>query len=127
MFKRVELAGAIALAGLYDSSGRDLKSSAIHWNGYGRGAAAYFAFDPAKTIWILHEGRPLDPPDKEIPYPRAADKCVIGNNSRKVPYADELCFLLQNMMARSSQPFIHQVPPEGDTIPDALFYWGGDE
>jgi len=44
-----------------------------------------------------------------------------------VPYADVLVLLLQNMMARKRQPLIHQIPPSGGRIPDALFYWSGDE
>jgi hypothetical protein len=31
------------------------------------------------------------------------------------------------MIAQNPQPFIYQIPPAGDRIPDALFYWSGDE
>ncbi len=123
----IEKTEAFELAGLYDPAGNDLTRPAITWNPCGKGFAGYFAFDLAKTVWLLHQGKPLAPPSAEMPYPRAADHTVLGNNSRKVPYADEMCFLLQNMMARHPQPFIYQLPPEQEKIPDALLYWGGDE
>ena len=114
------------LGNLYDTAGNDMNQSVITWRRFGKGYAGYFAFDVPKTVWLLHQGRPLyginDGRNR-----RTYCLQVIGNNSRKVPYADVLVFLLQNMIAQNPQPFIYQIPPAGDRIPDALFYWSGDE
>lgn len=121
----------VELARLYDTTGKDLEHPAITWHSYGNGYTGYFAFDVAKTIWVLHQGRPITvtPRDRANPRltPRTSEMQVIGNNSRKAAYADEIAFILQNMVAQNPQPFIYQIPPDGDKIPDALLYWGGDE
>lgn len=95
---------------------------AITWHTYGQGAAGYFAFDLAKTVWLLHQGRPLSLERVG----RTNHMSVLAGNSYKVPYADEMLHLLQNMLAQRIQPFIHQIPPDGDTVPQALLFWGGD-
>jgi len=121
-------AGAAELAHLYDSAGNDLQASAVTWHAYGKGFAAYFAFDAAKTVWLLHQGKPIPLVVKQNRrYPRAFDLCLLGNNSRKIPYADEIVFLLQNMIAQAPVPFVYQIPPQDSQVADALFYWGGDE
>jgi len=119
--------GSIELARLYDSAGRDLGCPAITWNRYGEGYAGYFAFDVAKTIWLLHQGRPVPASDDTKKYPKTSQLQVLGDNSRKIPYADEITLILQNMISHNPQPFIYQIPPLGEEIPDALLYWGGDE
>jgi hypothetical protein len=119
--------GSVELARLYDTSNRDLGCPAITWNRYGKGAAGYFAFDAAKTVWLLHQGRPVRAVYDGKGYPKTSQLQVIGKNSRKVLYADEIVFVLQNMIAQNPQPFIYQIPPMGKKIPDALLYWGGDE
>lgn len=112
-----------SLANLFASDQSALGTPAITWNAYGRGHAGYFVFDAAKTIWLLHQGRPL-PPDLTG---RATELSLIGHNSRKVPYADELVMVIQNMIAvHYPQPMVYPIPPEGKTIPDALLFWGGD-
>lgn len=123
----VKLNGAQELARLYDPSGKDLDHPAITWHSCGKGLAAFFAFDVAKTIWLLHQGRPLpDIPEGEWAA-RTPELQVIGPNSQKVAYADEIVHLLQNMIATTRQPFIYPIPPDDGKIPDALFYYSGDE
>jgi hypothetical protein len=123
----VRPAGAVELARLYGTGGSDLGHPAITWNRCGKGMAGYFAFDVAKTIWVLHQGRPLPPvPEGEYAL-RTPDLQVIGPNSTKVAYADELVHVIQNMMAQAGQPFIYSIPPDDGDIPDALLYYSGDE
>lgn len=116
-----------ALSRLYDVDGSDTGDAAITQYDYGTGHAYYFAFNVPKTIWILHQGRPVtDDLDNDGKY-RARELQVIGNNARDVLYADEILFLIQNMVGKKPQPFIYQMPPKEYAIPDALFYWGGDD
>jgi len=116
-----------ALSRLYDANDADTSYAAITQRDYGTGHAYYFAFNVPKTIWILHQGRPVtDDLDNDGKY-RARELQVIGGNARDVLYADEILFLIQNMVGKKTQPFIYQMPPKGNAIPDALFYWGGDD
>ena len=118
---------SVEISRLYGCNGRDTFRPAITARQHGSGTACYFAFDVPKTVWVLHEGRPiLADYDGDGMY-RTSDKVVIGANDPEVLYADEILFLLQNIMARTPQPFIHQIPPVGGTMPDALFHWGGDD
>ncbi|MBN1435466.1 MAG: hypothetical protein JW936_00175 [Sedimentisphaerales bacterium] len=126
--ERIETFAGVELAGLYDTNGNELGCPAMTWHEFGKGWAGYFAFDVAKTMWLLHQGKPIPAEVQQTPrYPRAYDLCVLGNNSRKIPYADELAFLVQNMIAQSGLPLVHQIPPKDGKVADALFYWGGDE
>jgi hypothetical protein len=122
----IQLDTAVELGRLYDPAGGEMSEPAVTWHEYGNGYAGYFAFDLAKTVWLLHQGRPIGQGSGN-----AASKTslmsVVGNNSRKVPYADILAYLLQNMISIHPQPFIYQIPPNLDQIPDALLYWTGDE
>lgn len=124
--RAVEAAGADEVAQLCDTTGDATDQAAVTWHSYGKGHAGYFAFDMAKTVWLLHQGRPVSEAPQGFRAPSAADQRIISANSIKVAYADELLYLLQNMIASTGQPFIYQMPPDGDTVPDALFYWGGD-
>jgi hypothetical protein len=123
----VERQTSVELAHLFDRSGKDLNSPAITWNSYGQGFAGYFAFDVAKTVWLLHQGKPTSHLPENRWHPRPPEMTVVGENSRKTPYADEICFLLQNMIAQHTHPFIYQIPPKDNKVTDALLYWGGDE
>jgi len=118
---------AVALAPLYDIDYRDLESPAITWHQFGAGFAGYFAFNVAKTIWLLHQGRPIPVLPGDEPHSRSSQLTVVGNNSTKVPYADEMALVVQNMLAQDGAPFVYQIPPDGEAVPDALFYWTGDE
>lgn len=113
------------VARLHGTNGEDWNLPAITWRAHGRGFAGYFTFDVAKTVWLLHQGRPLSV--EPVCAAKSNTQSLIGQNSAKVPYADELALVIQNMIARRPQPFIHTVPPDGATIPDALFFWSGDE
>ncbi|MBM3235793.1 hypothetical protein FJZ31_05795 [Candidatus Poribacteria bacterium] len=116
-----------AISRLYDANGADTGFAAITQQDCGKGHAYYFGFNVPKTIWILHQGRPVtDDLDNDGKY-RARELHVIGDNARDVLYADDILFLIQNMVGKKPQPFIYQIPPKGSAISDALFYWGGDD
>ena len=118
------------IAGLYlKETGRE-EAAAITINQVGKGLAVYFSFDVAKTFRVLHHGKPVyegsEGPGNRW-WIRSPQKTVIGAHSDKVGYADELLFLLQNIIAWTKHPFIYQLPPKDDTIPAALFHWAGDD
>lgn len=125
--RRVAARQCVELARLYDHDDNDARHPAITVHEYGAGKAAYFAFDAAKTVWILHQGRPLPLGPASEHLSKTSQLQVIGRHSRKVPYADEVVFLLQNMIALGRLPFIHPVPPDGEQVTDALLCWSGDE
>ncbi len=112
---------------LYNVRGGDTGRPAITVKEHGLGTACYFVFNVPKTIWVLHQGRPILSDYDGDGYFRTSDLIVIGENEPEVLYADEILFLLQNMIGQRKQPFIHQIPPLGNKIPDALFHWGGDD
>lgn len=123
----VKTKGAVELAHLYDSQGKNTKCSAILWHKYGKGYAAYFTFDVAKTIWLLHQGRPYTKKlDKDENLYRQHLRLVGKDKAGNVLYADEILFLLQNIIAQHPYPFIYQIPPKEGKVPKALMYWGGD-
>ena len=124
-----QLSDGQELAHLYSKDDKDLSFPAVTWRQYGEGQAGWFAFDVAKTIWVLHQGRPTwDIIPENTNQPRTCELQIIESNFKKVFYADELLFVLQNMIAQNHHPFIYQIPPSQDgRFPDALFYWGGDE
>ena len=118
------------IAGLYLKEEGQEETAAITINHYGKGLAVYFSFDVAKTCWVLHHGKPVYEGRKGTGnrwWIRSPQKTVIGDHSDKVGYADELLFLLQNVIALTKYPFIYQLPPKGDKIPAALFHWAGDD
>ena len=118
-----EAANTKELGRLFDTHKNPEGCPAVTWRQHGRGLAGYFAFDVAKTTWLLHQGKPLS---KEA-FEHTSKRSIHGDNSRMVPYADELAFLIQNMIARKTLPFIYQIPPDDNRVPDALLYWSGDE
>jgi len=94
---------------------------------YGKGWAFYFSFDIAQTLWVIGQGRPVDQDYDGDGYWRTSDASVIEDNEPEIAYADELLFLLQNMVSRQPHPLIHQIPPQGGKIPDFVFYYPGDD
>jgi len=112
---------------LYGADEKDTGYAAITKRDYGRGHAYYFAFNVPQTIWVLHQGIPITYDRDGDGYYRTGDLIAIGDNEREVLYADEILFLIQNMIAQKPQPLIHAIPPVEGQIPDALFYWGGDD
>jgi hypothetical protein len=129
----------VELARLYDRDGHDTGNAAVTARELGKGRVFYFAFGLPQTMWVLHQGRPVDRDYDGDDKLRSADGLVIKPHSMEVAYADELLFLLQNMIGTQLHPFVHQLPPippstlsngterGADRIPDALFFWGGDD
>ena len=78
-------------------------------------------------MWVLHQGIPITYDRDGDGYYRTGDLIAIGQNEREVLYADEILFLIQNMIAQKPQPLIYAMPPKDNQIPDAMFYWGGDD
>jgi len=133
--RRVKPHTSTEIARLFDVDKEDTGYAAITKRDYGKGHAYYFAFNVPQTIWILHQGIPITFDRDGDGYYRTGDLIAIGReNEREVLYADEILFLIQNMIADKPQPFIYQIPPQNDPnsqefgyIPDALFFWGGDD
>ncbi len=97
----------------------------------GDGWACYLAFDLAETLWLLHQGRPVWEDVDGDGIHRVSDAALTRGQQLEVLYADELLFVLRNMIARTGQPMLYQIPPReargAEAIPDALFFWGGDD
>lgn len=115
------------IARLYATDQIDTGYPAITERKYGEGYTYYFAFDVPHTIWVLHQGIPITYDRDGDGYYRTGDLIAIGNNEREVLYADEILFLIQNMIAKRPIPIKHQIPPKNGQVADALFYWGGDD
>ena len=115
------------LAKFYGPNGVFMGTAAITCRELGAGVAFYFAFQVPKTIWVLQQGRPVDKDYDGDGYLRVSDAAVIRPHEIEVQYADEIKWLLQNMIATRPVPFIYPSPPAGGKIPDALFSWGGDD
>jgi hypothetical protein len=115
------------LAILYDTNGGETGCAAITKRDYQKGHAYYFAFNVPQTIWILHQGIPITHDRDGDGYYRTGDMIAIGDNEREVLYADEIIFLIQNMIAQKPQPMIYAIPPKDKQVPDAMFFWGGDD
>lgn len=115
------------IAKYFGPNGIYMRSAAITRRDLGAGTAFYFAFHVPKTIWVLQQGRPIDKDYDGDGYLRVSDACVIRPHEIEVQYSDEIKWLLQNMIARRPVPFIYPIPPLGNKIPDALFFWGGDD
>jgi len=101
--------------------------AAITARRHGSGWAFYLGFDLAQTFWVIQQGRPVDADYDGDGYLRTGDAIVIGDREPEIAYTDELLFLLQNMVSVHPIPLIHQIPPDGDTIPDFLLFYGGDD
>lgn len=109
------------------SRARETDAPVITWRQLGKGHAFYFAFDVARTMWAIQQGRPVDRDYDGDGFLRRSDASVIGENSRGVPYADALHFLLANMIGRLPVPMIHPIPPHLGRVAPALLYFGGDD
>jgi len=125
---KVQSEESVELAQMFDRRGRDMDCAAVTARRVGKGRAFYFAFSVPQTMWVLHQGRPIDRDYDGDHYLRRSDAIVIRPHSIEVAYADEILFLLQNMIGVQPHPFVHQLPPTPDgNVPDALFFWGGDD
>ena len=136
--RRVRPEGSQELARLYDARGADTGCAAVTARQLGKGHVFYYAFSLPQTVWVLHQGRPVDRDYDGDGRLRRSDAIVIRPHAIEVAYADELLFLLQNMIATQPHAFLHQLPPveppaggasprPKSLIPDAVFYWGGDD
>jgi len=124
----IEPSNAVELARLFDGQGTDTGRSAITMRTLGRGRVFHFAFHPPQTVWVLHQGRPVDRDYDGDNILRRSDAIVIRPHAIEVAYADELLLVLQNMIATRPHVFAHALPPDANgAIPDALFHWGGDD
>lgn len=123
--QEVETAEASPLATLTPLSGGILPG--ITRRTLGNGQAYYFAFDLPQTLWVIRQGRPVDADHDGDGYLRTSDAIVTKGHAGEVLYADELLFLLRNLLAETGQPFIHPLPPVKNAVPDALFFFGGDD
>ena len=109
------------------AASHDAGCPAIAHHRLGTGHAFYFAFDVAQTLWAIQQGRPVDRDRDGDGYLRIPDACVIGDNSRAVPYTDALHFLLANMIGRRPVPMIDPIPPREGRVAPTLLYFGGDD
>lgn len=132
--QKVQPAHSIELARLYDLNGQDTGYAAVTMRELGKGRAFSFAFSVPQTVWVLHQGRPVERDQDGDGLLRSSDAIVIRPHSIEVAYADEILFLLQNMIGTQPHPFVHQLPPIGSATPGAsraipgiLFHWGGDD
>lgn len=107
--------------------GTILDQAAITINRYGSGLAVYFGFDLAAEFWIIQQGRPVDADHDGDGYLRTGDALVTGDYEPEIPYTDELLLLLSNIVGTAGIPLVCQLPPVGDKVPDALFFYGGDD
>ncbi|MBM3212620.1 hypothetical protein FJZ33_10395 [Candidatus Poribacteria bacterium] len=123
----VTVGESVEIAHLYWIDKTDAIHPAITRRNYGKGQAYYFAFNVPQTLWVLHQGIPITYDRDNDGYYRTGDLIAIGDNEREVLYGDEILFLIQNMIAQRPQPLIYAMPPREDKIPDAMFYWGGDD
>jgi hypothetical protein len=126
----IECNSSNSLADLYDKDGKALPYPAVTENKWGKGTAYYFTFSLPQVVWLLHQGKKVSPEGvllQGVRYCKTTDLSLIGQNSADIPYADELLLFLENMIAERPIPFIHQFPPDRGEIPEALFFWGGDD
>jgi len=95
----------------------------------GSGETWYFAFDFAQTIWVMHQGRPIDRDYDGDGYYRTGDAIPFSRlHDLEIPYGDYWMQLLEEILSAAPQPFIHQIPPLADgSIPDLLIHFGGDD
>lgn len=126
--EKIRAAGSVELARLFDLGGQDTGCAAVTYRQVGEGEVFYWAFSVPQTIWVLHQGRPVDRDYDGDEILRRSDALVIRPHAIEVAYADEVLFLLQNMLASQPLPLVHQLPPDRQgEIPDAVFHWGGDD
>lgn len=94
----------------------------------GRGACLYFALDLAKHMWVAHQGRPVDADYDGDGYYRLSDAIPARDFEPELPYADQLLFLLRDVIGQTGQPLLAPTPPMPDSgkPSDVLLYWGGD-
>lgn len=93
----------------------------------GDGFAFHFAFSLPQTMCVIHQGRPVERDVDGDGLLRSMDARVVAENEPEVGYTDELHVLLRNMIAVQPMPLVHECPPAGGQVPDAVFFLGGDD
>src|SRR5262249_20783543 len=58
--QKVQPETSVELARLYTDQGQDTNCAAITVRELGNGRVFYFGFNVPQTIWVLHQGRPID-------------------------------------------------------------------
>ncbi|MGQ9730362.1 MAG: hypothetical protein ACUVX8_03740 [Candidatus Zipacnadales bacterium] len=124
-----EVTEAEVLADLVQLNGASTPCPAVTYRRVGKGAALYIAFDLAQHMWVAHHGRPVDADYDGDGFYRLSDAIPARDFEPEVPYADQLLFLVRNVLARTGQPFIAPIPPASPSgePADILVYWGGDD
>jgi hypothetical protein len=124
-----EATEAETLAEVRSLSGGDTPRPAVTYRRLGQGACLYFAFDLAKHMWVAHQGRPVDADYDGDGYYRLSDAIPAREFEPELPYADQLLFLLRDVIAQTGQPFIAPVPsmPGSGKPSDVVLFWGGDD
>ncbi len=95
----------------------------------GSGKTIFLGFDMPKTIWTMHQGRPVDRDWDGDGYYRTGDAIALGRmTDLELPYADYWLLFLEDLLTQVPQPFVHQLPPSADgELPDMLLHYGGDD
>lgn len=102
--------------------------SIVATRAFGNGRMSYFGFDLAKTFWVIQQGKPVDADHDGDGYLRTGDALVTVDCQPEIPYADELLILVERLIGLSGFPLVHRLPPaNGNIVPDALFFYSGDD
>lgn len=105
-----------------------IRTPAITRRSIGKGRAFYFAFNVPQAFWTYHHGRRIARDVDGDGYLRTGDRLIVTKQpAAAVPCADLALLILERILAPTCLPFIHQVPPHPDGVPDALFHYGGDD
>ncbi|MCC6444058.1 MAG: hypothetical protein IT210_11465 [Armatimonadetes bacterium] len=122
----IEPDGSEALADMKAFDGRSL-GAGVTARPSGKGWAFYFPFELPKTFWAIQQGRPVTGDRDGDGFLRVGDSIALEGFPWDVPYTDLLLWLLRNMIASASCPFLATLPPASGQVSDALFFWGGDD
>jgi len=70
----------------------------------GSGEAWYFAFDLTQTLWVMHQGRPIDRDDDGDGYYRTGDAIPFNRlHNLEIPFGDYWLQLLEQIVTRSKR------------------------
>ncbi|MHB0876273.1 MAG: hypothetical protein ACYC5O_09550, partial [Anaerolineae bacterium] len=125
--RSVTAAASEPVADLLTVDERALVGPAVTVRALGKGTAVYFAFALPQTVWVLHQGRPVDRDWDGDGYFRTGDSFIIGGNDIEIPYADHFVWLLENLIFGQPLPSLYALPPVEGRAAKALFYWVGDD
>ena len=90
-----------------------------------------FAFDLPASVWYSGDGFPNEESRKLffIGIGRVPEQRPLPlSHDSTVPYNDELCWLLRNILMDAGIPMFHTLPPlEDGTVPDFALHFSGDD